>query len=145
MLCVDDHQCEIGNVQCRQRLAHEIEITWRVHDVELLIHPRGMQERCLSRDLSLPFAHVVIGDGRALRDTSHPVNPAAARQQRLTQDRFSGRRMPDNGKVADIRGRMACHELNDEPESARVQASRTKEKSAGGDVAEVVRPASFTG
>jgi hypothetical protein len=34
--------------------------------------------------------------------------------------------MPDDGKVADIRGSVACHGMNDEPDLARVQALEIK-------------------
>ena len=126
VLCVDNHQREIGDMQRRERLAHEVEVAWRVHDVKFFVHPLGMQQRRLRGNLSLFFAHVIIGDGGAVRDPSHAVDRAAACQHRFAQDCFSGRGMPDNGKVADIRTTMVCHDLEDEPELDRMQARRDK-------------------
>ncbi len=65
----------------------------------------------LGGDLPLLFADVIVGDRGAVRDASHAVDRAAARQHRLAQDGFSGRCVPDDGKVADVRRTMACHDF----------------------------------
>jgi hypothetical protein len=126
VLRMNNHQREIGYVQRRERLAHEVEVAWRVHDVEFFVHPGGMQKRRLGGNLSLLFAHVIIGDGGAVRDPSHAVDRAAACQHRFAQDCFSGRGMPDDGKVADLRTTMVGHDLQDEPELDCMQARRDK-------------------
>ncbi len=86
-----------------------------------------MEQRGLRGDLPLPFAHVVVGDGRAVGDPPHAADGAATGQHGLAEQRLAGRRVPDNGKVADVRGRMRCHSSENEAEMACVQARETKE------------------
>ena len=61
-------------------------------------------------DLALLFAHVVIGDGRAVCDAPHPVEGASANQHGLTQGRFARRRVPDDGEVSDVSWLICLHE-----------------------------------
>ncbi len=126
VLRVNDDKRNVRYAQRRERLAHEIEVARRIHDVEFLLHPRRVEQRGLRRDLPLPFAYVVVRDGRAVGDTSHAADSAATGQHRLAEQRLAGRRVPDNGKVADVRGRMRCHNPQDEAEMAYVQVSREK-------------------
>src|ERR1700759_5673020 len=68
---------------------------------------------------------MVVGNGGAVHDASHAVDRSAAGQHCFAQDRFSGRRMPDDGKVADVRGTVFRHGSDHEQESARAQAWRS--------------------
>ena len=82
-----------------------------------------MEKRGLRGDLPLPFTDVIVGDGGAVDDTPHPADGAATGQHGLAEHRLAGRRVPDDGEVADIRGTMR-HIFEDETEMASVQASR---------------------
>jgi hypothetical protein len=124
VLRVNNDKGNVGYAQRRERLAHEVEVARRIHDVKFFLHPRRVEQRGLRRDLPLPFAHVVVGDGRAVGDTPHAADGAATGQHCLAEQRLAGRRVPDNGKVADVRGRMRCHNSQDEAEIVCVQVSR---------------------
>src|SRR5439155_13350294 len=112
VLRVDQHECEIRHALCRKRLADEVEIARRVEDVELLAHPRAMQQRRLRGNLALPLADVIIRNGGALRDAAHTPYDACAREHRLAQRRLAGRRVTDDGKVPNVRGRRRGHNSN---------------------------------
>ena len=109
MLRVHHHESEIRHPHCRKRLAHEVEITWRVEDVQLLAHPRAMQQRSLRGNLVLPLGEVIIRDGRALRDVAHASNEARACEHRLGERRLPGRRVTYDGKIAKIPCRRCDH------------------------------------
>ena len=124
VLRVNDDKRNVRYAQRRERLAHEIEVARRIHDVEFFLHPRRVEQRGLRRDLPLPFAYVVVRDGRAVGDTPHAADSAATGQHGLAEQRLAGRCVPDNGKVADVRGRMRCHNPQDEAEMAHVQGAQ---------------------
>jgi hypothetical protein len=83
--------------------------------------------------LPLPFAHMVVRDGRAFDDTPHAANSTAAEQHSFTEDRLAGRGMSDDGKVADIRRGMRRHASNDESDLPLAQA-------LGMERATIIRP-----
>ena len=80
---MDHHQSEVAHAQCPQTFADEVKIARRVDDVELLPQPFCVEQGCVHGDLALLLAYVVIRDGRAVGDATHPVNDAAAHQHGL--------------------------------------------------------------
>jgi hypothetical protein len=79
MLRVHDREGKIRHPHGRERLADEVEITGRVENVQLLSHPRAMQQRGLRGNLVLLFGDVIIRDRGALRDVPiRPMTPAPA-------------------------------------------------------------------
>jgi len=77
VLRVNDYDCKVSDAQCREGLTHEIEVARRVHDVELLLHPGSPEKGSLCGNLPLPFAHVIVGDSRAVDYTPHTADGAA--------------------------------------------------------------------
>src|SRR5208282_249983 len=57
VLRVNDDKRNVRYAQRRERLAHEVEVARRIHDVEFFLHPRRVEQRGLRRDLPLPFAY----------------------------------------------------------------------------------------
>jgi hypothetical protein len=96
----------------RERFAHEVEITWRVEDVQFLAHPRAMQQRRLRGNLVLLFADVIIRNRSGLRDVAHAPDHARARQHRLAQHRLAGRGVAHENKIPKIPCRRRGHNSN---------------------------------
>ena len=112
VLRVHHHEREIRHAHRRERLADEVEITRRVEDVQLLAHPRAMQQRSLCGNLVLLFADVIIRNGGALRDVAHAPDDARAREHRLAERCLAGRRVTHDGKIPKIPSRRRGHNSN---------------------------------
>ena len=63
----------------------------------------GVQERRLRGDLSLFFARVIVRNSGPVRDASHTVDLAAARQNRLAQDCFAAEACQQRRDIPDAR------------------------------------------
>jgi hypothetical protein len=70
-----------------------------------------MQKRGLGGNLSLFLADVVVGRGGTVADAAHSSDRAAAEQHGFCEDRFSGRGVPGDGEIADVRGGRRHHML----------------------------------
>ena len=89
MLGVNDHEREVGHAQRAQRLADEIEIARRVHDVEFFAQPFGVEQRGLDGDLPVFLAMMIIGNGGAFGDAAHAADFAAAREHGFAKHGFA--------------------------------------------------------
>ena len=112
VLRVHHHEREVRHAHRRERLADEVEITWRVENVQFLAHPRAMEQRRLGGNLVLLFAHVIIRNGGSLRDVAHAPDDAGAREHRLAQRRLAGRRVTRDGKIPKLPCRRRGHNSN---------------------------------
>ena len=112
VLRVHHHEREVRHAHCRERLADKVEVTRRVEDVQLLAHPRAMQQRGLCGNLVLAFGDVIIRNGCALRDVAHAPNDARACEHRLGERRLAGRRVTHDGKIPKIPRRRCDHNLD---------------------------------
>src|SRR5262249_45085842 len=98
--------------RCRERLADKVEVTRRVEDVQLLAHPRAMQQRGLCGNLVLAFGDVIIRNRGALRDVAHAPDDARACEHRLAERRLAGRRVAHNGQIPKVPCKRRGHKSN---------------------------------
>ncbi len=112
VLRVHHHESEIRHPHRRERLADEVERTWRIEDVQLPAHPGAMQQRSLGGNLVLPLGDVIIRNRCALRDTAHAPDHTRAREHRFAQHRLAGRRVTHDGKIPKVPWRRRGHNSN---------------------------------
>ena len=128
---MNDHQREIADAQRAQSFADEVEVTWRVNDVELLARPLRVQQRRRNRNLPVLFADVVIRHRRAVGDAAHAVDDAAAREHGLAEHRLAGRGVTDDGEVTDVCWSVIFHRgISFNLETMEQQSPATHQRSA---------------
>ena len=80
----------------------EIDVSWRVDEVEGMVFPIECNGGGLDGDASFLFFEIVIGNGRTLVDHSDFVNEVRVEEHTFGNGCFSRIDMGDNADVADV-------------------------------------------